>query len=314
MTELISIVVPVYHGELFLEELQQRVDVALNSMPETAYELILVNDASPDNSWAVIEKLCRTDRRVKGLNLSRNFGQHYAITAGLNCCSGDWVVVMDCDLQDRPEEIPNLYAKAEEGYDSVFACRVNRQDSWMKCLESRIFYAVFGYLTGTKLDASIANFGIYRRPVIQAILSMHDSIRFFPLMVNWVGFRKTTLAVQHAERKSGKSSYPLIKLFRLAGDNIIAFSEKPLKLCLIFGLCIICLALVVFVIYFSLALVGYIKVAGYASLILSIWFLGGIQMAIIGLTGIYVGKIFNQVKERPCYVIHEKLNLESDER
>lgn len=309
MSELISIVVPVYYGELFLEELYRRVDESLEN-----YELILVNDASPDNSWTHICSLCRKDRRVKGINLSRNFGQHCAITAGLRHCSGEWVVVMDCDLQDQPEEIPKLYARAREGFDSVFASRVNRQDSAIKCLESRIFYAVFGYLTGTKLDARIANFGIYRRSVIQAVLSMKDAIRFFPLMVNWVGFRKAVLPVQHAGRKAGKSSYSLIKLFRLAGDNIIAFSEKPLKLCLIFGLGIVGLALAVFVIYFSLALVGYIEVAGYASLILSIWFLGGIQIAIIGLSGIYVGKIFNQVKDRPNYIIDEKLNLEDGER
>lgn len=310
MSELISIIVPVYHAESFLDELYQRIDKTFKAHEGLEFELLLVNDASPDDSWEIIARLCRSDQRVKGINFSRNFGQHYAITAGLTHGRGDWMVVMDCDLQDQPEEIPRLYDKAREGYDSVFASRYNRKDNFLTRVRSRIFYMLFNYLTGIKIDASIANFGIYNHKVIKAILSMNDVIRYFPLMSNWVGFSKTILPVEHAERKSGKSSYSMVKLIKLASENIIAFSEKPLKLCLIFGLFIVILALVVFVIYFILAVTGHILVAGYASLILSIWFLGGVQIAIVGLVGIYIGKIFNQVKDRPCYIIREELNFD----
>ena len=155
----ISIVSPVYRGEKMVAELVRRNVEALRSITED-YEIILVNDESPDNSWQSIEQECAKNPRVKGLNLSRNFGQHYAITAGLSYATGEWIVVMDCDLQDRPEEIPNLYAKAQEGYDSVLAQRIQRSHSWIKRFGSKCFYKVFSYLTETTQDSSVANFGI----------------------------------------------------------------------------------------------------------------------------------------------------------
>lgn len=160
---------------------------------------------------------------MKGINLSRNFGQHYAITAGLSQAKGEWVVVMDCDLQDTPEEIKNLYTKAQEGYDSVFAQRVERKDKFLKRLSSIVFYKVFSFLTDSKQDETVANFGIYHRKVVNAILSMGDSIRYFPIMAQWVGFRKGYLPIKHGARKEGKSSYSLFKLLKLASDNMIGF-------------------------------------------------------------------------------------------
>lgn len=309
MKELLSIVVPVYYGEDLLDELSARVDAVMTeNLSEMDYELILVDDWSPDDSWRIITKLCVHNNRIKGVRLSRNFGQHYAITAGLERASGDYIVVMDCDLQDQPEEIPNLWHKLSEGYDTVLGSRIKRDDSLVKRLQSKIFYAVFGYLTNSRLDASIANFGIYRREVIDAVLAMGDAIRFFPSMVQWTGFRQTVLPIEHAGRKNGVSSYSFFKLLKLASDNIIAFSEKPLRICMIGGLLVVLFALVVSAIYLVLTITGRIEVAGYASLILSIWFLGGAQIAIIGLVGIYIGKIFNQVKERPCYIIAEEIN------
>ena len=307
-TNRLSVVVPVYMGRVFLRELYERVKKSAESaFPD--FELILVNDASPDNAWPDIVALCQEDTRVKGINLSRNFGQHYAITAGLTHATGDWVVVMDCDLQDVPEEIPNLYKKASEGYDSVFAQRHDRQDSPFKRFQSWAFYKVFGYLTDTKLDHTIANFGIYRRTVIRAILSMHDNIRYFPTMSQWVGFRKAYLPVAHGERKAGTSSYSFFKLLRLASGNIIAFSDKPLKLFTYAGFFMSIVSLGIAIFYYSLYLTGKIEVQGYASLILSVWFLGGMLMSTLGILGIYLGKTFDQVKGRPTFVVAEKLNL-----
>ena len=304
----LSVVIPVYMGEPFLEELYTRIRQSAERLTPD-WELILVNDASPDGSWRNIVKLAERDTRVIGLNLSRNFGQHYAITAGLSAVSGDWLVVMDCDLQDMPEEIPVLYAKAQEGFDSVFARRVERQDNWVKKGCSRLFYQVFSFLTGTHMDASIANFGIYHRKVIEAILSLGDSIRFFPAMAQWVGFRQAACPVRHATRAAGESSYSWRKLFQLALDNMIAFSDKPLRITAWSGLCISILAVLVTLFYLCLALSGSIKVMGYASLILSIWFNTGIMLMTIGMVGIYVGKTFSQTKRRPTFIVADALNL-----
>ncbi len=303
----ISIVVPVYYGEVFLEELYERVRSTVTAITPD-WELLLVNDQSPDNSWSIIQKLAEKDFAVKGIRLSRNFGQHYAITAGLSLAEGDWIVVMDCDLQDVPEEIASLYQKTQEGYDSVFAQRVERQDSWTKRMGSKLFYQLFSFLTNTRVDACIANFGIYHRNVIQAILQMGDSIRYFPTMAQWVGFRQAVCPVRHAARNQGKSSYSFWKLLNLAINNMIAFSDKPLRIFAIAGLNIALLCFLIAFIYIILFFTGHIRVLGFASLILSIWFVGGILMLTTGIVGIYIGKIFSQVKQRPTFLIAEQLN------
>lgn len=304
----ISVVSPVYRAGNIVSELVKQVKEQLSPLTED-FEIILINDASPDHSWSEIEKETAKDKRVKGLNLSRNFGQHYAITAGLNFAKGEWIVVMDCDLQDRPDEIPNLYHKALEGYDSVFAQRTERNDTLFKKLFSKLFYKLFSYLTDTKQDATVANFGIYRRCVIDAILSMHDQIRFFPTMVQWVGFRKFYLPVEHASRFEGKSTYNYKGLFRLAMNTIMGFSDKPLRLTVKVGFFITILSVLVAIVYLGLYLSGRIQVEGFTTLILSLWFLSGFIMFILGILGLYIGRMFEKVKERPVYLIQDKCNI-----
>jgi dolichol-phosphate mannosyltransferase len=305
----VSVVVPVYRGAAFLPELYRRVKASASEC-FAAVEIIFVNDACPQDSWPIIRRLCEADPCVKGINLARNFGQHYAITAGLTYARNEWVVVMDCDLQDLPEEIPRLYQRAAEGFDSVFAQRLVRQDSWLKRQRSRMFYALFGYLTDTRMDASVANFGIYHRRVIEAILSMGDKIRYFPTMSQWVGFRKSFLPVRHANRESGGSSYSLPRLLRLAADNMIAFSDKPLRLFINLGFLLTSVSFLVGLRYLYLALTGRVVVMGFASLIISIWFIGGVLMLALGLLGIYIEKIFSQAKNRPTFIVAERVNLE----
>lgn len=305
----LSIVSPIYKGEKMMEELVKRIKAAVEPITSD-YEIILVNDYSPDNSLSKIKEICARDNRVKGVALSRNFGQHYAITAGLSKASGQWVVVMDCDLQDRPEEIPNLYNKAQEGYDSVFAQRVERQDTFLKRLSSTLFYSVFSFLTDSKQDKSVANFGIYNRKVVNAILSMGDSIRYFPIMAQWVGFNKYYLPVQHAERAEGKSGYSLFKLFKLASDNMIGFSDKPLRLMLRFGFYVVVLSLLFALWNFAKWMLGLIVVDGFTTMVISIWLAVGIITMMIGIAGIYIGKIYDRVKGRPTFIIDETYNLE----
>ncbi|MFZ6050956.1 glycosyltransferase family 2 protein [Halocola ammonii] len=303
----ISIVSPVYMGESLLNELVDRVRDSVIQIVDN-FELILVEDGSPDHSWEVIEELSEKYPEIKGIKLSRNFGQHYAITAGLDHAQGEWVVVMDCDLQDRPEEIERLYQEARKGYDIVLARRHQRQDNFLKRSFSRLFYKVLSYLTGTKQDPAVANFGIYHRSVIDAIGQMREYIRYFPTMVNWVGFKVTKLDVEHSSRAEGKTSYNFKKLLHLAMDIVLAFSDKPIRLVIKAGLIVSIFSFGFAIFELIQWLKGEIVVLGYASLIISIWFLSGIILSTLGLIGLYVGKTFEGVKRRPIYLIARKTN------
>ena len=303
----ISVVSPVYQAEAIVPHLVREIFNSMQGLTES-FEVILVEDRSKDHSWDAIKKECQKSNKVKGIRLSRNFGQHCAITAGLRHSRGEWIVVMDCDLQDRPDQIPALYCKAIQGFDIVFARRHIRKDSKLKKFYSRLFYSIFSYLTGTSQDASIANFGIYRNKVVEAILSMNDNIRYFPAMVQWVGFKSATVDVEHSARMQGQTTYGFRRMLRLAINNIISFSDKPLQLVAQAGLMLSFAALLIGAIYFIGYLFGVIKVAGYASLIISIWLSAGINILVLGLVGIYVGKAFEKIKDRPVYIIDEALN------
>jgi polyisoprenyl-phosphate glycosyltransferase len=303
----LSIVSPVYRAEKILPVLVQRITDAVKLITND-FEIILVDDFSPDNSWAVIEELAKENTTIKAIKLSRNFGQHYAITAGLDHAKGEWIVVMDCDLQDRPEEIPLLYKKAQEGFDIVLARRSVRKDKLIKRLFSKYFYKALSYLTGSEQDESVANFGIYHQKVNDAIRQMRESIRYFPTMVQWVGFRSIKIEVQHDERYEGETSYNLRKLFHLAADIILAFSDKPLRILVKGGLLIALVFFFVALIYLIKWFRGDIVILGYTSLIISVWLLSGIIIATLGVVGLYIGKIFEGVKNRPIYLIEKKIN------
>jgi polyisoprenyl-phosphate glycosyltransferase len=305
----ISAVSPVYLGGDMVEELVNRLSRALSQISDR-YEIVLVEDGSPDDSWERIVELASQNPRVKGIRLSRNFGQHYAITAGLRRARGDWVVVLDCDLQDQPEEIPALHAVATaQDYDLVFARRQARQDNLFRRFSSKCFYTIFSFLTDTHQDSSVANFGVYSRDVVNAVLSMGDHIRYFPTMSQWVGFRRGYKDVEHSKRATGTSSYSFLKLLKLAGSNALAFSNKPLALTVALGAVISGASLVIAVYFFVQYLLGNVVVLGYTSLILSIWFVGGMVVSLLGVVGLYVGYTFEKVKGRPTYIVSKQLNL-----
>jgi len=309
MNPEISVVIPVYYGEHFILKLYNRLLKVFDKL-ETTYEIIFINDASPDASWDKIKEVALLSEKVIGINLSRNFGQHPAIMAGLTIACGNWIVVMDCDLQDQPEEIEKLYRKSQEDFDIVLARRVNRKDGFFKKMSSKLFAKIYGFLTETEFNNEIANFGIYRRDVIEKVLEMGDYIKSFPLFINWVGFNKTSIPVEHSERYSGKSSYSYSKLFSLAFNTMISFSNKPLKIFVVFGLIISSLSFLLGLYYLYLKLTGSIEVLGYSSLIISIWFLSGNIIAIIGITGVYIGKVFDQTKNRPSFIIDKIIKSE----
>lgn len=304
---LISVVSPVYNAENTAERLVEEILKVMQYL-EATFEVILVDDRSKDNSWEVIKKISVKNNNVKSIRLSRNFGQHPAIMAGLTHTKGEWVVVMDCDLQDQPKEIAKLYKKAIEGYDVVFAKRSIRNDSYLKKLLSKLFSSIFIYLTETNFDHRVANYGIYKRKVINSVMNIGDYIKTFSLFVYFTGFNTTSINVEHASRTQGKSNFSYTQLLSLAFNAIISYSTKPLKIFVKFGIVISFLAFIGGLYNIWLYFTGQILVSGYSSLIVSIWFLSGVIITVTGVVGIYVGKVFEQTKQRPAFIIDEIIN------
>jgi dolichol-phosphate mannosyltransferase len=300
----ISVVIPVYGCRACLEELHQRLVAALAAITPS-YEIILVNDACPQNSWEVIKQIAMRDPHVKGIDLSRNFGQIRAITAGLHYTEGEWVVVMDCDLQDRPEEIVRLYNKAQEGYDVVFSRRAVRQDTFFKKFSSKIFYWIYGYFTAGAFDGSISNFSISRRMVMENYKRMGDQNRAFILFIKWMGFKSAVIDIDHAERVVGKSSYTLSKQLQLALEIITTQSNKLLVLSVKVGFAVSLLAFFYGIFRIILYLIYHVSVTGWTSTIVSIYFVGGVILAQLGILGLYIGYVFDQTKGRPIFIIRE---------
>ena len=307
---LISVISPIYKGEKMLDELVSRIEAAVETFTRD-YEIILVNDCSPDDSWSKMKEICASDKKVKGINLSRNFGQHYAITAGLTESTGEWVVVLDCDLQDRPEEIPNLYKKAQEGYDTVFAEIVERNDNFLKKFSSQIYYHLFAFISDRLLidNKNTNNFCIFNRKVADSIQSMGDYIRCLPMQIRWVGFKIGYHQVVKDSRLEGTSSYTIAKLFLLAFNNIISFSSKPLFISLQIGFIIVIGSTLLSVYYLVRFLYGGIGVSGFTTIVLSIWFMGGMLISLMGMIGLYIGRVFDKVRNRPSYIVDERINL-----
>lgn len=309
----VSVVVPVYGCRDALPELHRRLVDTLQSMG-LSFEIVLVDDHDKQDSWSEIEKICMVDKRVHGIKLARNFGQIRAITAGLDNCRGDWIVVMDCDLQDRPEAIPQLYEKALEGYDVVFAKRVERKDSALTMLLSRAFYKVYEYFTDGTYDSSLCNFSIARRVVIDNYCRMREHNRGYTMFIKWLGFRQTAIEIEGDERFSGTSSYSFGKKLSMAAELITAQSNKPLRLSVNAGFLIALLALIFLVVSVVRRVLFNDIAMGWTSLICSVFLMGGLILASIGVVGIYIGNIFTEVKHRPLYVVEREMNGEDEEK
>lgn len=308
----ISVVTPIFKAEPFLEELCKRLKIELAKLSND-YEIILVNDASPDSSWKIIEKICSKESKVKAINFSRNFGQHLAITAGLDYAAGDWIVVMDCDLQDRPEDIKKLYEIAcKKDYDVVFGQRIKRKDSFVRKMLSKVFYFVYNYFTEDKYDSSVGNLSISRKIVVKNFRKLREHSRSYPLFIRWLGFKTGFIEVSHPKRSYGKSSYNFNKLINLAIDSIVSQSNKPLMISIKFGFLLSFIS-IVYAIYLVMINIFYnIQVPGWTSLIVSIFFLFGLLFANMGILGLYIGKIFNETKDRPLYIIKRTIGIKFD--
>jgi glycosyltransferase involved in cell wall biosynthesis len=301
----ISVVIPIYKCADCIYELNSRLLKVLESVT-LKFEIIFIDDASPDDAWNKITRLSKKNKKVKGIQFSRNFGQHCAITAGLKESKGKWVIVMDGDLQDAPEEIYKFINYLDRGYDSIVARRVNRKDNFLRRFFAKIFNLLMINISGVNLDYSIANFGIYSRKLIGELILLKEKSRSFGHLVHYVGFKRVEIEIEHNIRNIGKSSYSIRKLILHAIDIFTSYSNRVLYLILFFGIFLFCISsfYIVFIIFKHFF--GLRPIAGWISLMSLISFIGGLIIMMLGTIGLYIGKIFDEVKDRPLYIVSAK--------
>lgn len=299
----LSIVLPVHNEETALRELVARLRGVLDNLPGGPHEIVFVDDGSADRSFELLEQAALEDSRIVVVSLSRNFGHQAAITAGLDRATGDAVVVMDADLQDTPEVIPQFLEKHREGYDVVYAQRVRRKEPWPLRICYFVFYRIMARLSDIRLPVDSGDFGLMSRRVAEQLRRMPEHHRYLRGMRSWAGFRQVGLQVERAERHSGKSKYSVIRLIKLAADGIFAFSIVPIRAAALFG------ALVVFLSSFYVFYAVYAKIflkespQGFTALIVAVTFLSGMVLFFLGVIGEYVGRIYEETKARPQYIV-----------
>lgn len=302
----ISVVVPVYGCRDSLHALHERATAALRALAVT-YEIVLVDDCDGEGSWAVVAEIARGDPAVRAYRLSRNFGQHAAITAGLALCTGRRAVVMDCDLQDPPERIADLYRKALEGYDVVLARRKGKRHSIFRRAAARAYFGVINAISsGRRFDGEFGSFSIISRKVIDGFLRFHDRDRHYLFILDWLGFATGTIDYEHQERHSGRSAYTLGRLLRHAFDGMF-FQTTHLLRWIVYGGFWMSTAGFALAAYYLYMYVAHDVAPGFTSLAVLLLLIGGFILMSTGVTGLYIGKVFEQVKGRPLYVVDKAI-------
>ena len=301
-----SIVVPVYNEQETLGELHNRLSELMDRL-DGPCELILVNDGSDDDSHRIIADLARDDRRVKAIELSRNFGHQLAVTAGMDYASGQAVIIMDADLQDPPEVALEMAAKWREGYEVVYAVREHRQgESWFKRASAAAFYRILRKLTKTDIPVDTGDFRLVDRKALRSVCRMPENHRFLRGMFAWIGYRQTGVTFRRQDRYAGVTKYPLRKMIKLAADGMLGFSNEPLRLGIKLGFLVAGAAMLYGLVMAALKMMGVIPtVSGWTSLMVVITFLGGIQLIVIGIIGEYLGRVYDEVRRRPLYIVRE---------
>jgi polyisoprenyl-phosphate glycosyltransferase len=301
----ISVVVPVYGCRDSVRALRDRITAALRGITDS-FEIILVDDCDRQGSWEAVSQLALEDRAVRAYRLSRNFGQHAAITAGLSQCRGRWAVVMDCDLQDPPEHIPRLYEMARQGHDVVLARRKRKRHSAFRVLAARIYFRLMRMVASARLDGEFGSFSIISRKVIDAFLRFQDRERHYLFILNWLGFTMATIEYEHGERHSGGSSYRLGQLIRHALDGMFFQTTVLLRWIVYVGFWV-SLAGFLLAAYFIYMYLVHDVIPGFTSLAVLILLIGGFIIMSTGIAGLYIGKVFDQVKGRPLFVIDKAI-------
>jgi glycosyltransferase involved in cell wall biosynthesis len=303
----LSIISPVYKAEAIVSHLVERTRVALEPLGLT-FEIILVEDGGGDSSWEEILKIAKRDPRIKGVKLSRNFGQHYAVTAGLHKASGDLIVIMDCDLQDGPDEIPKLIEEQRKGVEIVFTKRKKRSHTRIKAISSSLYNLLFKLFSDGNYDINYGSLVLFSRKVANSFLQLREKDRLYIQILKWLGFPSSVVEVEHHPRFEGRSSYSLRKIFNLGLQGWTSHSTKLLKLSTYFGMLLsIASFACAFIVVCRYLL--YDLLPGWPSIIVTILFSTGLILMSIGVLGIYIGKIFEQVKDRPLFIVEQEVNL-----
>ena len=309
----ISVVIPVQNEQENILELFERLILVLEGLcdregfAENSFEIIMVDDGSQDNSWNLVQQLHAKDQRLKGLKFSRNFGHHYAITAGLDFAKGNGVILMDGDLQDKPEEIVKLYDKFKEGYDLVYGIRNNRKDNPVKKAFAALFWWSINKVADVKMPENQTMLRILRREMVDSLKEMKEYSRFIHGMMAWTGFDVTQIEVSHAARMKGTSKYDIKNQIRLALYAVTSFSIMPLRLAAILGILTSILSFTVGVYFILKKMMFGFPVSGWASIMVSVFFMGGVQLLVLGTFGEYLGKVYKQTQNRPMYILKEVL-------
>ncbi len=305
-TPKISVVTAVYNESKILPELCRRLKSVLESM-DVSYEILLVDDRSRDDSWSCIEILHTSDKNVKGIRLARNFGQHNALSAGLDASRGEYVVLMDADLQDEPEQIPRLLQKCEkEGKDIVYVVRESRRESGLKALGGKMFFLIFNSCSEFKLRSNVGIYRMLSRKVVDELSHLREQSRMITGLTEWMGFQADSISAPRPARVSGKTNYTLIKMIRLAMDGLLSFSNLPLRLAMVLGLIASATSFLLALLFTIRRVFFGFGIEGWSSLMVAFLWRGGIQLTVMGILGEYIGRIFIEVKRRPLYIIDRR--------
>ena len=311
--KLLSIVIPCYNEQEVIHETMRRLGDLCAQLSDLDIEMIFVDDGSRDSTRAILKEYASRDVRIRVIGFARNFGHQIAVTAGIDAARGDAIVLMDADLQDPPEVVHQMIEKWREGYDVVYGTRTERPgESRFKLLTARSFYRLLNRLSDVPIPLDTGDFRLMSRKVADALRSMPERDRFVRGMVSWVGFKQIALPYKRAERFAGSTKYPLRKMIRFATDGILSFSTKPLQLAVGLGMAAALLALAGILYALILRVFTSIWVEGWTALMIAVLFLGGVQLICIGILGEYVGRIYNEAKSRPLYIVDEYLGFQVD--
>lgn len=308
----VTLVIPMYYEEKVAEECYQRVKKCLEKLENYDHEIIFVNDGSKDKTLEILEEIAEKDKKVKVLSFSRNFGHQAAVTAGLQYVSGDAIVIMDADLQDPPELIPDMLKLWEEGNEVIYAKRKTRKgESAFKLFTAKMFYKTLNALSDVEIPKDTGDFRLVDRKVVDTINGMPEHNKFLRGLFSWVGYKQIPFEYERQERFAGETKYPLKKMLKLASDGLISFSTKPLKLVGAFGVFSICISIIILI----YALISYLfklnnLSAGWTSIMVAITFFAGVQLLSIWIMTEYIGRIYDESKQRPQYIIDKKINLD----
>lgn len=305
-----SVVIAIFNEEKVLNEFYKRLTEVMESI-STGYEIIFVDDGSRDKSLEILKSLHAGDQRIKIISFTKNFGHHIAITAGIDYAHGDAIILMDGDLQDPPEEIPKLIKKFKEGYDVVYADRGTRKDSFFKKMCSKIFHKIFESIGKVKVSSNAGVFRIISKKVANYTKSCREKSRFVTALIGWAGFSSVGVEIKRDERYAGESKYSFWKSVKLAVNAIVSFSNFPLHIATYTGFLIATLSFIIGSYMLIKKIFFGMTVLGYASVIVSLFFLGGVQLIIIGIIGEYISRIYAEVQERPMYIIKDEIGFDN---